>query len=199
MKFQIVAIEREYATGGREIGELTAKRLGVSCYGGELLPMAAKQIGIEPENVGHMDEKAPGSLLYSLAALAAPVTLEDKNLSKGMLLRQKEAEIIWRLAEQESCVFIGRRAGSVLQKRQDVLRVFIHADKEFRLKRAKEEYQIPQKEAEAALKRFDHQRENYYNFYSGQKWNDPKAYHLVLDSGRLGVERCVRLIAAAME
>ena len=199
MKYQIVAIEREYATGGREIGELVAKKRNIPCYGGEVLQMAAKQIGLEPENVEHMDEQAPNSLLYSLAAMARPITFGNGTLPKENLLQQKEAENIYKLAQQGSCVFVGHRAGAVLKARQDVLRVFIHADKDFRLQRAINNYHVPQQDAETVLKRFDHQRANYYRFYTTQNWDDPKRYPLVLDSGKLGLERCAHIILAAME
>lgn len=199
MKYQIVAIEREYATGGREIGKTIAEKMQIPCYGGEVLQMAAKQIGIDPENVEHMDEKAPNSLLYSLAAMARPITFGNGALPQENILQQKEAETIYRLAEQGRCVFVGHRAGAVLRKRQDVLRVFIHADMDFRLQRAINCYQIPPDHAESVLKRCDRQRADYYRFYTTQNWNDVEMYPLVLDSGKLGLERCANIILAALE
>ncbi len=199
MRYSVLTIEREYASGGSEIGRMVAARRKIPCYGNEVLRMAAQQIGIAPENVEHLDETAPNSLLYSLAAMARPITFGDTTQPQENILQHKEAEVIWRFAAKDSCVLIGRRAGAILKDNADVLRVFIHANNAYRKKRAIESYGVPADEAESVLKRYDRRRANYYNFYSAHRWDDKAAYHLMLDSSSLGPERCAEIILAAME
>ena len=108
-----------------------------------------------------------------------------------------EGEIIQRLAQQGPCVLVGRCAGWVLRERGDVLNVFIHASREERLRRAREEYGIPGDHAASTLHRFDHRRSNFYHANTGLSWREREGYHMVLDSGLLGVEQCAALLVHA--
>lgn len=93
----------------------------------------------------------------------------------------------------------GRCAGWVLREQPHVLNVFIHADRQERLRRAVEEYGIPQDQAASVLHRFDHRRSNFYYANTGRSWREREGYHMVLDSGLLGVELCSQLLVAAAQ
>lgn len=199
MKYDVITIEREYASGGREIGQKLADRLQIPCYGRDILKMAAQRIGVEPESVEHMDESAPNSLLFSLYAMSSAAPFDATTLSPESALHQTESEIIRELAEKEPCVMIGRCAGGVLKDHPRVLRVFIHADREFRARRATEVYGQKKRPVDPILRKYDKRRANYYNFYSTQKWDSRSEYHLMLDSSQLGIDTCVDILYAAVK
>ncbi len=199
MKYNIIAIEREYASGGNEIGERTAKRLDIPCYGQEVLNRAAKLMKTVPERLLHLEETTSNSLLYSLGMAAKVMTGERDGLSEEGALYVTEERVIKDMALQGPCVIVGRCAGWILQERGDVLRVFIHADREFRKKRAVEDYGIDEASAENTLKKFDRRRSNFYHANTGRAWDDKKGYHLVLDSSAVGIEQCVRIICNTAE
>lgn len=199
MKYHIITIEREYASGGNEIGERIARRLDIPCYGQEVLNRAAKLMNTVPERLLHLEETTSNSLLYSLGMAAKVMTGERDGLSEEGALYVMEERVIRDMALQGPCVIVGRCAGCILGDRKDVLRVFIHASRDFRLKRAVEEYGIPENNADNTLKRYDRRRSNFYHANTGRSWDDKKGYHLVLDSSAVGIEPCVRMICNMAE
>lgn len=196
MKYHVIAIEREYASGGQEIGEKLAARLGIPCYGREILELAAKQLGSSIEYLEGIEEKANGSFLfsvYTMAGLASMAKGGTGTMSSEGRLFLTESEITRRIT-QTPAVIVGRCAADALKDREDVLRVFIRSSNINRHDRAVEKYKIPAENAEAVIKRADKRRNNYYKTLTGKDWRDPANYHLVLDCGTLGVDKCVELL-----
>lgn len=196
--FRVVAIEREYASGGSLVGKRLGQLLGVPVYGREILEMAARESGTTPEYIEQLEETDTSSLLYSLVAMGKTTLGQLPGISRTDQLNVLEGGIIQRLAQQGPCVLVGRCAGWVLRERGDVLNVFIHASQQERLRRAVEEYGIPPEEALSTLRRFDHRRGHFYHVNTGGSWRERDGYHLVLDSGRLGVEFCAGLLEDAV-
>lgn len=194
MKYNIIAIEREYASGGNEIGERAAEILGIPCYGQEVLNRAAKLMHTVPERLLHLEETTSNSLLYSIGMAAKVMKGERDGLSEEGALYVTEERVIKEMAMSGPCVIVGRCAGWILRDRQDVLRVFIHANREFRKNRAAEAYGIPKNNVENVLKRFDRRRANFYHANTCMSWDDKKGYHLVLDSSHLGIAQCAEII-----
>lgn len=195
MKYRIIAIEREYASGGNEVGERTAERLGIPCYGQEVLNRAAEQLHTVPERLVHLEETTSNSLLYSLGMAARMAIGERDGLSEEGALYVAEECVIRDMALQGPCVIVGRCAGWILRDRLDVLRVFVHASREYRLKRAEEVYQVPKQEVENTLKKYDRRRANFYRANTGMGWDDKNGYHLVLDSSAIGIDECINIIS----
>lgn len=192
MNFHIIAIEREYASGGAEIGEKTAQRLGIPCYGKEILEMAAREMRTERSVLEDLEEKAVGSFMYSMYVMTS---LTNGGMSRESQLFLTESEIIRKLT-QTPAIVVGRCAAHSLRDRQDVLRVFIHADSDYRKNRAVNTYGIPDEKAMEVLKKADRRRGSYYKANTGRDWKESGNYHLVLDSGQLGIGRCVDILEA---
>ena len=196
----IVTIARQYGSGGREIGEKLAKKLGVPFYDKDLLAMAAKESGYSEQIFEKADERVTNSLLYSL--LAGSHTLSyppppETNLPMSDKLFLIQSGIIKRVAQDGPCVIVGRCADYILRDFDDVLNVFVHADKMSRLERIVQKYgQSPEKSAETIAK-MDKRRASYYNFYTSRRWGDAGNYHLTLDSSALGIDNTVDLIFSA--
>ena len=198
MANKIYTIGREFGSGGREVGEKLAAKLGIKLYDKELLQQAAKDSGFCEEIFENHDEKPTNSFLYSLVMdtysvsgySAAPFL--DMPLNHKVFLAQFET--IKKIAERESCVIVGRCADYALSDNPDCINVFIHADMDKRIKNVSKNLNITENKARDIINKTDKQRASYYNYYTSKKWGDSKSYNLSLDAGKLGTDNCVEMI-----
>ena len=201
MRNLVVAIGREFGSGGKEIGQKLADRLNIKCYDSELLSIAAKNSGFCEEILQKNDEKPTNSFLYSLVMdtysmsgyTSAPFV--DMPLNHKVFLAQFEA--IKKLASEAPCVIVGRCADYALAGDPDCVSVFIHADMDFRLKRIKADSDKEFKDDNKVIdliNKTDKKRANYYNYYSSKKWGDARSYDFCLDSSVLGIDKTVDMI-----
>ena len=200
MPYRILTLERQYASGGRAVGKAVADALGVPCYNREILEYAAERSGQTPEHLERLEETANTGLISSLQAAYARLSRGERAAlpPEGALLLA-EAKVIRELADEGPCVLIGRSAGCILRDRTDVLRAFLYADEEARIRRAVDEYGHDENEAPTVLRYFDRRRANFYNANYSLKWEDKAGYHLCLDTGRLGVAACAKVLLRAMQ
>ncbi len=193
----VITIARQYGSGGREIGKRLADSLGIDFYDKNLITLAAKESGVSPEIFEKVDEKATNSLLYSLSMGAASTITSTYGMSPQLPMNDKlfllQHDIIKKVSAKP-CVIVGRCADYVLNDRQDCIKLFIYADIEKRVKYATDIYKIPKDKAKSIIQKVDKTRANYYNYYATGKWGDPINYNLCINSGELGVSRCVELI-----
>ena len=201
MTKNIVTISRQYGSGGRYIGELLAKELGVPCYDEKLIDMVAKESGFATEYIEEKGERITGSLLFNIASSLTYAT--NVFSGKGTNLQDEIYFILNRiikdLAEKGPCVIVGRCSDYILREREDCLNVFIHADQKSKIERAVKYFDIPEKDAPAELKKRDKARGNHYRFYTDREWGHATNYDLCLNSGILGVEGCVKVIKDVLE
>lgn len=198
MANKIYTIGREFGSGGREVGEKLAAKLGIKLYDKELLQQAAKDSGFCEEIFENHDEKPTNSFLYSLfmdtysvsGYSAAPFL--DMPLNHKVFLAQFET--IKKIAEKESCVIVGRCADYALSDNPDCINIFIHADLDVRIKNVSRNLNITENKARDIINKTDKQRASYYNYYTSKKWGDSKSYNLSLDAGKLGTDNCVEMI-----
>ena len=198
MANKIYTIGREFGSGGREVGEKLAAKLGIKLYDKELLQQAARDSGFCEEIFENHDEKPTNSFLYSLVMdtysvsgySAAPFL--DMPLNHKVFLAQFET--IKKIAEKESCVIVGRCADYALSDNPNCINVFIHADLDVRIKNVSRNLNITENKARDIINKTDKQRASYYNYYTSKKWGDSKSYNLSLDAGKLGTDNCVEMI-----
>lgn len=194
MRYRNIAIEREYGSGGTQIGQEVSKRLGIACCSKEIYEKVADVLGIPVDEVETREESVTNSFLYSIAMLSNVQNGKDSTLSteqKIHLVMQKQMQ---EIANRESCVFIGHCAMEALKDRNDVLRVFVRADDASKNQRIVEEYGIAKENAERRREKFDKRRRNAFRFYTTKKWEAADNYDLILDSGKLGVDNCVEIL-----
>ena len=197
----VITIGRQYGSGGREIGMRLAKELGIKCYDKELLDRAAKDSGICQELFEHHDEKPTNSFLYSLVMDTysfgySSAAFADMPINHKVFLAQFDA--IKKLAEEESCVIVGRCADYALAEYPGAFSVFIHADMEKRIRRIAKKYELSDAAAKDRIQKTDKKRASYYNYYTSKKWGDASSYNLSLDSGVLDIEGCVEMVKKAI-
>lgn len=195
--YNIITIERKYASGGNEIGKRLAGALGYKLYDRNILLQAARNLEIPPFQIEGLDECSPGGWLFNLSKTSLGGNSDNKNLSMADKLFLEEERIIEEAAEEGNCVIVGRAAGYILREKENHLGVFIHADDEKRLKRAMEKEGFNEAEAKNALKKNDKRRSGFYRSVTDWEWGNPKFYELYMDSGKLGMELCIRLLMEA--
>lgn len=193
----IITIGRQFGSGGREIGEALAKKLNIPYYDKELISMAAKESGIDAEVFDHVDERATNSLLYSLS-MGLYNFGNSFNNSADLPVNDRlyilQHQIIKRLADEGSCVIVGRCADYILKDRDNCVNIFIHANMNYRKERAIKIHEVKPNKAEQVINKTDKVRANYYGFYSGQKWGLAQNYDLCIDSSKLTTDQAVALI-----
>ena len=111
-------------------------------------------------------------------------------------LTPQQAALLLELAQKGPCVIVGRCADYILQDKADCLKVFIHADMDFRARRIVEVYGEREQSPEERLRDKDKRRAAYHRFYTDMKWGYAQNYHLTLNSGVLGIDQCVNIIAS---
>ena len=187
MKNRVVTISRELGSGGRTIGRKLAEELGIPCYDAELIQQLARESGFSEDYIRDAGEYAPGGYLSLLSNRAFALTNED-------VLWELQYKVITDLAEKGPCVIVGRCADYILRDTADCLKVFIHADMDFRAKRIVEVYGEREQSPEQRLKDKDKRRAAYHRFYTNMKWGHAQNYHICLDSGKLGIDACVAIL-----
>lgn len=198
----IYCIGRQFGSGGRKVGEALSKRLGIPYYDKEILTMASKDSGLSESLFHNADEKPASMLLYSLVMGNYPMRTGAIGYNEMPLNDQLfliTSKTIKKVAEQGSCVIIGRCADYVLRDNPDVISVFVHAPIESRVERAVNVYQVERAKAEDYCLKNDKSRANFYNYYSDQKWGMCRTYDLSLDSSLLGIDGCVDQIISFTE
>ena len=185
----VITIGRQYGSGGHEIGEKLAKRLGIRFYDQELLTVAAKQSGLSQDLLEINDEK-PMSLLFSLSTGGYGA---DMSINQKLFLAQFEA--IQTVAKESSCVIVGRCADYALREFNNCVNIFVYADLPHRIRRISNLYHKSARAAEETIIRTDKRRSSYYNYYTGKKWGAMENYDLAINTSRIGVDHAVQLIA----
>lgn len=190
----IVTIARGYGSGGRTIGQMLSKKLNVEYYDRDLIKLASDDSGINEALFGESDEKTKsgfGMKVYN----GEMIPPDKKAFTKEENLFNYQAKVIQQLAEEKSCIIVGRCADFVLKNRPDVIRVFVYADMENCIMNVAEIKGITdRKEAIKKITEIDKERAAYYKAHTGRAWIDARNYDLCLNSGDLGFEKCVDII-----
>ena len=195
MTKKIITISRAFGSGGRTIGREVAKRLGIPCYDKELVDKVAEESGFHADFIEEAGEYAPvtNSFLFNIAVSPNPMAMMG-SMSMSDKLFVCQTNVIRQYAEQGPCVIIGRCADYILRDHEDALHVFIHSDMEHRAKRIVELYGETKQTPQKRLIDKDNKRKVYYRHYTGRNWGEAQNYHVSLNSGLIGVEKCVDFI-----
>ncbi|GBU27638.1 hypothetical protein R84B8_01173 [Treponema sp. R8-4-B8] len=178
----IITIDREHGSGGKAIGELVAKKLNVPFYYKEMVALAAAESGLSQEFISGINTAEAGAA-HSLYLDTEPV--RDAIIAQEQALRE--------IAESGSCVIVSRAAGHVLRENRNLVNVFIHAPKAYRLEQVMKTYGDTEEQGKKNISRLDLARAAYYAKVSALKWGDAKNYDLCIDSS-IGTEKAAAVI-----
>ncbi len=193
--YRYITIERQYCSGGNEIGRKLAKELSYKLYDHNILVMAAKKLNIPHIYISDLEETGPNSIIFNLSQTA--IGGSSRNINNMPLVDRlfyEERDIIEQVTASDPCVIVGRCAGYILKDRPECLKVFIHAGTDYRIQRAMETEKLSREDAVEMLKKTDKRRSGFYTTHSGCKWGDSTHFDVCLDSSSLGIEACVLLL-----
>lgn len=194
----VVNIGRQLGSGGHEIGEKLAARLGIAFYDKELIGLASEESGLCREFFEKADEKASQGIIGGLFGMRFPFindgAIPANNCLSNDALFKVQSDVIRRLAEEKSCLFVGRCADYILRENPHCVNVFVSASPEARMERLCKTHGISEEEAENMMNKADKRRSEFYNYYSFKTWGAASTYHLCIDSSILGIEKTIDFI-----
>lgn len=198
MKHYIITVARGFGSGGKQIAMKLAEELGIECYEHRILAYATQKYGLEQQELEEVDEKLRGSYLSNqlkrLQRSLLPIP-EDHHFVSDDQLFSYQADVIKRLCEEESCIIVGKCADYILRDRDDVVGIYIEAPRAFCRQRIMNRMQVSADEADRLIEKTDRYRAEYYKYYTkGNYWTNPVNYDLTLNSEKVGMENCVKVI-----
>ena len=194
----VINLGRQLGSGGKEIGEKLAKELNIAFYDKELIRLASEESGLCKEFFEKADERAQKTFLGALFGNRVPF-VGDGAMPYGSCLNNDalfkiQSDVIRGLAENGSCLFVGRCADYILRDYPRCVNIFISASKEARVERIMLKNNLSAIQAEELIEKADRKRAAYYNYYSYNTWGGAATYHLCIDSSVLGIEDTVSFI-----
>lgn len=196
--YNIITIGRELGSGGREIGQKLAKKLGWKFIDREFIKDAVAKSGLSGDFVENNDQQMT-STEKLLRYISMDNIFNDENLSDNDRLFIAQSKIIKDAAEKGNCVIVGRCADVVLDDCDNCFNIFIAADKEFAKKRVAEEFKLTEDEAVEYINKINHLRSNHYNYYTGRTWGEPSRYDMYIKSSKIGIDKAVDAVYNAVK
>ncbi len=186
-KQRIIAIGREYGSGGHKIGEILAKRYGIPLYDKEMIELIAKEKNLDLDELKKYDE-IPRNRLFSR-------TVNGFSNSPEETISQMQFDFLREKANSgESFVVVGRCATSILKDNENMVSIFVTGDLVYEATRISKMYRITEVEGEAMVEKVNKQRKQYHNYYCKEKWGDSRHYDLIINSSRVGIQNAADII-----
>ena len=198
----VITIARGYGSGGRGLGQLLAKELGINYYDKEILKLAADSTGINKEKFENADEKIKGTLLQKVAKnvyKGENVEKQEENLITGDRLFYYQSEVLKQLAEKESFVVIGRCADYVLRDHENIVKIFVHAPIEKCVEVVENMTFMSRNEIWQFIYKTDNDRARYYYHHTGKAWLDARNYDLCFNTAETTLENCVEIVKGYLD
>lgn len=187
----VITISRQYGSGGRELGEKLAAKLGIPLYDKELLNLIAKKENIEVSLLESYDEMEPDLDNYTVRNI-----VPEYQISMAKDIFSAYSRTIRNLGEKHDCVIVGRCADVILP---DSVRIFVHASLEHRLARIKSREHLSESEAKKQILKTDSRRRKYRQFYCDKDWGTITDFDLCLNIGKIDMDSAVQTVLAYLE
>lgn len=190
----VITLGRQLGSNGKLIGKALAEKLGYKFYDKDLIARVAKESGLSENLFDEMNEKPTSSLLYSLVMgvqSSKGLYYQYNDMLNGDSLFRLQADVIKSIANEGPCIIVGRCADYILRDNPSLIKLFLYASTEERVKTLMVRDNMSEKEARSAVNKADKRRSNYYNFYTNNSWGNVNNYHLCLDTASLTQDKCV--------
>ena len=196
----VISIARSYGSGGLTLAKKLSKELGIPVYDREILRMASDQSGINEELFGQVDETVRKIFLSTKGKYKGmPLTPEYAAFTSDDNLFELQADVIKRIANTQSCIFVGRCADYILRDRHYVLSRFFYASEEDCLARLRKQVSGTDEELLKRMHAIDKHRADYYKYYTGRDWNDARNYDFCLDTGVMDYDKLIEVVKAYID
>ncbi len=166
--------------------QLVAEKLGIKLYDKNIIELMSESTGLSSEYIKDNEQKRTIFDNFNQGYYAGLNNSDD--------LFIKESKLIEEIAEQGSCVIVGRCANYILKDRKNVITIFINNSLENKIERATKFYGFDKEKAEKEITRINKLRANHYEYYTEQTWNDPSNYYICINSDAIGIDNAVNLI-----
>lgn len=199
----VITISRQFGTGGHEIGVELARRLGVKLLDKQILNEMASRYCVVEDAMEHIEARNPHwrddfTSFYRQYMAGAEYNGQEQDQTSHKLF-DAQAEVIKKIAREESCVIIGRCGFHIFRNHPNCLKIFLHADMDCRKRRIGRKYDLPESDAAAMIVDNDYSRELYTKTYTGSEWQDARNYDLSLNVKKFGVNGAVDYIMSCIE
>jgi cytidylate kinase len=196
----VISIARSYGSGGLTLAKKLSKELGIPVYDREILRMASDQSGINEELFGQVDETVRKIFLSTKGKYKGmPLTPEYAAFTSDDNLFELQADVIKRIANTQSCIFVGRCADYILRDRPYVLSLFFYASEGDCLARLRKQVSGTDEELLKRMHAIDKHRADYYRYYTGRDWNDARNYDFCLDTGVMDYDKLIEVVKSYIE
>lgn len=182
----IITISREYGSGGTQIAQKLSQRLGIPCYDRDIISKEARESGLADSYIHELSKQKNISFLYNIYMSSQEQALPDE-------IFRAESQVIKRMAQDGSCILLGRCADDILRDEANLLRIFVYAPLESRITRALREYKVQTRDIETFVLRKDNDRSSYYGHFTMKRWGDYANYDLSVNSD-IGIENAVDML-----
>lgn len=189
----VIAIGRQFGSGGHDIGKILAEKLGYDFYDAEIIQMTAGTTGYTPEFIKKNEEIMTNSLLYDLVnQMYLNADMQDEAPKDKIF--EAECQVVRNLAKKGNCVIVGRCADYVLRNSGNCLKVFFSAPLMSRIRRVAQRQNISEGEAKATVQKNEKLRADNYRYYTRRMWGAAGNFDLSLntDLGEEYIENCIR-------
>lgn len=189
----VIVIGRQFGSGGHDIGQALAEKLGFAFYDQEIIEMTAGTTGYTPEFIRKNEEMMTSSFLYDLVNQMYMYAQVDEEAPKDKIY-EAESKVVKELAAKGNCVIVGRCSDYTLRDNKNCLRVFFSAPMENRMKRVMERLHLSEKDAKQKILKEDKWRADNYRYYTGRIWGAAGNFDLTLNTalGEAYIEMCIR-------
>ncbi len=202
MKNFVITIGREFGSGGREIGEAIAEKLGFTFYSERLVSKASEATGIDESFFREVDEKQKKSFWYNFAMtniLSDGTEHSLAHLPTNEKLFIEQTKVIEDLADKENCVIVGRCSNYILKDLPNALHIFIYSNMNSKLRRTMERQNMTEHEAKRLIHKIEKERRTYYNYFTEYTWGDKGDYDICIDSSRFSKQEIVDIISGIVD
>ena len=190
-QFPMITISRQYGTGGHDIGEKLAEKLGLPFYDKDIIAIASQDSQIGEKAFEAAEETATTALGYALSN-------RSNRSVYGMPLNDQlfmvQAGVIRNVADRGPAVFVGRCADYVLDGYKECINIFLQANTDARIKTVMERDRLTAREAQDKIRRLDKARATYYNYYTDRKWSALENYDIALNVSHLTTDEAAELL-----
>lgn len=203
MEKYVITIARGFGTGGKAIAMELAEELGIQCYENRVLTLAAQLSDIDESHFVEMDEKLNGGYISHFIK-ELPRRINPQPVDKGFIcnniLFEYQVKIIRQLAQNESCIIVGKCADYILKNEPNVMSFYIEAPRNYCVERIKNRMKVSENEARKLIDKTDKYRADYYKYYTGgNEWTNPVNYDMILNNARIGHKECKALIKSYLK
>ena len=195
----VITINREAGSGGKEIAEKLGELLGIKVYGKEILASIREKYNLTHEEVEKIKGTKPGwwadfCRFYKQFGTTAAIAYESFEVDSRQLY-QEEEKLLKEIAQQESCIIVGRTGFHIFKDNPDAIRLLLIADPEARKKRLMRKQNVDEKEALEIIERVDKARENYTKAFAGTSRYDARNYDLVINVTPFSTDQVAQFLA----